>query len=71
MDYGSDEFYMSLMEKALSVWDRWNIDWFDPLYHEDGFLVLSEDEMRPGKSEYESFQLLRKHGQHSMQEIAS
>ena len=70
MDYGSDEFYMSLMEEALSVWDRWNVDWAEPLYHEDGFLVLSVDEMRPGKFEYESFQLLRKHG-HNPQRLNS
>jgi glycine/D-amino acid oxidase-like deaminating enzyme len=70
MDYGSDEFYMSLMEEALSGWDRWNVEWDEPLYHEDGFLVLSAEEMRPGKFEYESFQLLRKRG-HNPQRLNS
>src|SRR5258705_13205780 len=46
MDYGSDEFYMALMEEAFLGWDKWNLEWNEALYHEDGFLVLSADEMR-------------------------
>ena len=42
MDYGRDEFYMDLMEEALAGWDRWNRDWKRPLYHEDGFVLLSK-----------------------------
>ena len=64
MDYGSDEFYMSLMEQAFQGWDKWNLEWNEALYHEDGFLVLSVEKMHPGKFEYESFQLLLKRGHH-------
>jgi len=62
MDYGSDELYMSLMEEAFQVWDQWNREWRTPLYHEDGFLLLSQEEIKPGGFEYESLQLLRKRG---------
>jgi sarcosine oxidase / L-pipecolate oxidase len=64
MDYGSDELYMSLMEEAFTAWDQWNREWPEHLYHEDGFLVLSPEEMKPGSFEYESFQMLQKHGHH-------
>src|ERR1700722_2618545 len=64
MDYGSDELYMSLMEEALTVWDQWNREGPDPFYYEDGFLVLSPGEMKPGSFEYESFEMLQKHGHH-------
>src|ERR1700730_3595263 len=37
MDYGSDEFYMSLMEEAFWAWDRWNLESEQTLYHQDGF----------------------------------
>src|SRR6266478_1997237 len=62
MDYGSDELYMSLMEEAFEIWDQWNRERTQALYHEDGFLVLSPAEMRPGSFEYESFQMLQKRG---------
>lgn len=62
MDYGSDELYMSLMEEALVVWDEWNREWNEPLYHEDGFLVLSSAEMMPDSFEFDSFRMLQKHG---------
>ena len=48
MDYGSDRFYHELAELALEGWDRWNHDWPVPLYHEDGFLILSPTPMAPG-----------------------
>jgi len=60
MDYGSDDLYMSLMEEAFVRWDRWNLQWEEKPYHEDGFLFLISGEMRPGDFEYESFQLLRR-----------
>jgi glycine/D-amino acid oxidase-like deaminating enzyme len=62
MDYGSDELYTSMMEEAFTVWDRWNREWEEPLYHQDGFLLLTLDEMTPGGLEYESFHLQRKRG---------
>ncbi len=70
MDYGSDELYMSLMEEAFEIWDQWNRERTQALYHEDGFLVLSPAEMRPGSFEYESFQMLQKRG-HSAERLSS
>jgi glycine/D-amino acid oxidase-like deaminating enzyme len=62
MDYGSDEFYFDLMEIALAGWDLWNRDWERPLYHEDGFMLLSKSEMQPGSFEYENFIRLEARG---------
>ena len=62
MDYGADELYTAMSEAALSGWDRWNEAWGSPLYHQDGFLLLSTGEMRPGGFEHESFALLRRRG---------
>jgi glycine/D-amino acid oxidase-like deaminating enzyme len=62
MDYGSDVFYHELAEAALDGWDRWNADWPRPLYHEDGFLILSREPMRPGGFEHESWRVLRERG---------
>ncbi len=62
LDYGADEAYMALMEEALAGWDAWNRSWGERLYHEDGFLLLSREGMRPGGYEHESFALLQKRG---------
>lgn len=70
MDYGSDALYMSMMEEALAVWDRWNLEWAEPLYHQDGFLLLTQREMEPGGLEYDSFQLLKNRG-HTPQRLTS
>jgi glycine/D-amino acid oxidase-like deaminating enzyme len=62
MDYGSDELYTALAESALEGWDRWNSEWPRPLYHQDGFQLLTRDAMQPGGFEYEGFSLLQKRG---------
>ena len=62
MDYGADELYTAMSEAALSGWDRWNEAWGSPLYHQDGFLLLSTEAMQPGGFEHESFALLRRRG---------
>jgi glycine/D-amino acid oxidase-like deaminating enzyme len=62
MDYGSDVFYHELAERALDGWDRWNADWPRPLYHQDGFLILSKGPMAPGGFEHESWRVLRERG---------
>jgi glycine/D-amino acid oxidase-like deaminating enzyme len=62
MDYGADDFYMDLMERALGVWRTWNEHWGYPLYHEDGFLLLSCEAFASGGFEQESLQRLRKRG---------
>ena len=48
MDYGSDDFYQRLAEHAIEGWERWNGMWSHPHYHEEGFLILARDAMRPG-----------------------
>lgn len=62
MDYGSDVFYHELAEAALDGWERWNRAGDPPLYHDDGFLVLSSTPMSPGGFEYESWRVLRERG---------
>ena len=60
MDYGPDEDYMAWMEAALDGWRRWNQDWPEPLFHEDGVTYLTRSPMAPGGFEHESYQLLLK-----------
>jgi glycine/D-amino acid oxidase-like deaminating enzyme len=62
MDYGTDELYTALMEAAFDGWAAWNLRWAETLYHEDGLLVLSRSEMRPGGFEHDSFSLLQRRG---------
>jgi len=61
-DYGGDELYTAMAETALSGWDRWNARWGETLYHQDGFLVLSADELQPGRFECDSLTLLERRG---------
>lgn len=62
MDYGSDIFYHELADVAIDGWTRWNTDWPRPLYHPEGFLVLSSTPMKPGSFEYESSRVLTERG---------
>jgi glycine/D-amino acid oxidase-like deaminating enzyme len=70
MDYASDELYTRMAEAALAGWDRWNRRWTPPLYHEDGFLVLSSGPMQPGGFEHDSFSVLRARG-HEVERVDS
>lgn len=70
MDYGPDEIYTELAEEALAGWDRWNESLPAPLYHEDGFLVLSRRPFQPGEFEYESLAVLRRRG-HDVERLDS
>jgi glycine/D-amino acid oxidase-like deaminating enzyme len=60
-DYG-DEIYTAMAETALDGWDRWNARWREPLYHQDGFLVLSSAALQRGGFEYDSLTLLQRRG---------
>ena len=62
MDYGSDELYTEWMEEAFPRWREWNARWGEALYHEDGFVIMTNEAMRPGGFEYESYRLLRERG---------
>lgn len=62
VEYGPDEDYMRLAEAARDGWRQWNTRIDEPLYHEVGVIFLSRGAMNPGGFEYESYQLLLKHG---------
>ena len=62
MEYGSDLFYMELVEEAMDGLDRWNEELPRPLYHETGVTMLSREVMEPGGFEYESYHTLLSRG---------
>lgn len=62
MEYGRDAHYMALVEAALDGWQRWNAEFAEPLYHETGVTMVTQEPMAPGGFEYESYQLLRQRG---------
>src|ERR1700682_4331477 len=58
LDYGADETYVALMERALDGWRAWNAGFGAPLFHETGILFLCRAPMTAGGFEHESFSLL-------------
>jgi glycine/D-amino acid oxidase-like deaminating enzyme len=58
MDYGADPHYLGMMEAAFPLWEAWNGRWGEPLYHQDGFLLLAGEPLRPGGFEHDSLALL-------------
>jgi len=58
MEYGSDEAYLALGERAREGWLRWNDELEDTLYHETGCVMLSRTPMAERGFEYESFRRL-------------
>ncbi len=66
MEYGPDELYTELMERARDGWLDWNRRWRrdgrDALYHETGVLMVCLDPMAPDGFEYESFRALERRG---------
>src|SRR5438067_5360296 len=61
LEYGADEQYTALAERAIEGWRRWNRD-LAPLYHEVGLLFLRRTPMRPGTLEQDSFDVLSRRG---------
>ncbi len=61
-DYGSDDFYVDLALEAIDGWHEWNRTWDEPPYHEDGFLLLARESLRPGTFEGDSFERLSARG---------
>jgi len=53
MEYGTDEEYMDMAAQCIIKWREWNDFFNDPLYHETGFLLLSQ---RPIDSASKSFE---------------
>lgn len=62
IEYGPDEDYMALGERALDGWRAWNKEWGEELFHETGVMFLRQSELRRGDFEYESLRLLKKRG---------
>ncbi|HZN55821.1 MAG TPA: FAD-dependent oxidoreductase [Candidatus Polarisedimenticolaceae bacterium] len=62
LDYGRDDLYVELMERALACWEDWNERWGEELYHPTGFLVLSRGAMSPGGFERDSLETLASRG---------
>ena len=62
MDYGADEDYTALGERAIDGWRRWNARWPRPLFHETGVTFLSRAPLAPGGFEYESAAMLPRRG---------
>jgi glycine/D-amino acid oxidase-like deaminating enzyme len=63
-DYGADEDYTFLGERALDGWRRWNATWRTPRFHETGVTFLTCAPMQPGSFEHDSFTLLARRGHH-------
>jgi glycine/D-amino acid oxidase-like deaminating enzyme len=61
-DYGADDFYVDLGLEAIAGWHQWNRTWDKPLYHEDGFLLLSREPLRQGTFEGDSYERLAARG---------
>src|SRR2546421_5130745 len=57
LEYGADEGYTALAEKAIECWRRWNRD-LGPLYHETGLLLLRRTPLSPGTLEQDSFEIV-------------
>ena len=62
MEYGADEVYTALMERALAGWRQWNEDAGEELYHETGVIFARRSPMTPGSFEGDSYHTLRRRG---------
>jgi len=62
IDYGADEDYTALGERALDGWRRWNAAGPAPLFHETGVTFLACAPMQPGGFEHDSYALLTRRG---------
>ena len=58
MDYADDKLYSDLAAEAIEGWHVWNERRGRPLYHEDGFLVLTSHPLEGGAVERQSYDLL-------------
>ncbi len=61
LEYGADEDYVALGERALDGWRRWNRE-LAPLFHECGVLFMRRGPIDSGTFEGDSFELLKKRG---------
>lgn len=61
-DYGADAFYTRLMLNAFEGWERWNKAWPRPLFHQTGFLLLTQEAIEVSGFEMDSLNTLRESG---------
>src|SRR2546423_12418672 len=61
LEYGADEPYTALAERAVEGWRRWNRD-LGPLYHETGLLLLRRTPLAPRTVEHDSFEMVSRRG---------
>ena len=62
MEYGSDSFYMDIVDRCIDSWHEWNRESPELLYYETGFLLLCSESMDDPIQAYEKAsydQLLR------------
>jgi glycine/D-amino acid oxidase-like deaminating enzyme len=59
LEYGDDEIYTGLMERALALW---RAPPFAPLLHETGVLFLRRSKLEPGGFEHDSLEVLTRRG---------
>ena len=53
MEYGTDIEYMEMVEECLPVWREWNDLFNEKLFHETGFLLLSQQSLDTDKTSFE------------------
>jgi glycine/D-amino acid oxidase-like deaminating enzyme len=54
MEYGTDVEYMEMVGECIPVWREWNDLFNDTLFHETGFLLLSQRSLDANKNGFES-----------------
>ena len=64
MEYGADEAYMALGERALDAWRTTRDDDGSELFHETGVLFIRKTPMSPGQFEHDSYARLVARGHH-------
>lgn len=62
MEYGADDLYLEMVDRAIDGFEVWNERADETLYHGCGVVMLSRDEMAPGGFEHDSYQSLLRHG---------
>jgi len=53
-DYGTDIEYMEMALRSMEHWHDWNDRFKEPIYHENGYMLLSKNEISLDGSSYES-----------------
>lgn len=62
MEYGTDDDYMTIVDRAIDGWQRWNEELGATLYHQTGVAMFTRSPMAPEGFEYESWVRLERHG---------